>query len=78
MASLSDCPCLQCVSADRRLTEEFRTEEEAATRIADLSAKGILLNSCRRDQGPYRVCYRGVSSTAGILPRYEGEQIGVP
>lgn len=78
MSDLSACPCLNCIAADHRLTEEFVRREDAAERIADLTAKGTLLNSCYRADRVYLVCYRGVRSTRGVLPRYEGQAIDAP
>lgn len=78
MSDLSACPGLNCVADDHRLTEKFVRGEDAAERIADLTAKGTLLNSCYSAERGYLVCYRGVRSTRGILPRYEGQPIGVP
>lgn len=78
MSDLSACPCLHCVADDHRLTEEFLRREDAVERIVDLTAKGTLLNSCYCADRIYLVCYRGVATTQGILPRYEGQLIGVP
>jgi len=73
-----DCPCERCIPEDQRLTEEFQCREDAFARIADLSAKSMLHNSCSCDQ-VYLVCYRGVpSSTGEILPRYEGQRLDAP
>lgn len=78
MSDPSACPCLHCIADDCRLTEEFVRREDAAERIADLTAKGTLHNSCYCPDRVYLVCYRGVRSSQGILPRYEGQLIGVP
>lgn len=74
-----DCPCERCIPDHHRLTEEFSCQADAAMRIADLTAKGTLLNSCYCDGRVYLVCYRGVRSSSGeVLPRYEGQLLGVP
>ena len=78
MSNLGDCPCLHCVAADHRLTEEFVRREDAVERIVDLTAKGTLLNSCCCADRIYLVCYRGVATTQGVLPRYEGQAISGP
>lgn len=78
MSNLSDCPCLHCVAADHRLTEEFVRREDAVERIVDLTAKGTLLNSCYCADRIYLVCYRGVATPEGVLPRYEGQPISGP
>lgn len=73
-----DCPCERCVPENQRLTEEFPCSEDAAARIADLSAKGMLHNSCACGD-VWLVCYRGVRSSGGeVLPRYEGQLLNVP
>ncbi len=73
-----DCPCESCVPENLRLTEEFQCGADAAARVADLSAKGMLHNSCSCDR-VYLVCYRGVRSSSGeILPRYEGQLLNAP
>ena len=74
-----DCPCEHCVPDNQRLTEEFPRREDAAARIADLTAKGMLHNACYCDDRVYLVCYRGVrASTGEVLLRYEGQLLGVP
>lgn len=77
MADTDDPRCQQCVRADLRLAEDFTRWELAAARIAELSAMGTLMNSCRRADG-YRVCYRGFPSRLGVLPRYQGQLIDGP
>lgn len=80
MPRLDACPCSRCIAEKVRLTEEFMRQEDAAARIADLTAKGTLLSSCYCEPAAvYLVCYRGVQSTSGeILPRYEGQLLDAP
>lgn len=74
----NDCPCEQCIKDELRLTEEFAHADKAAARVADLTAKGTLLNSCYCEEGIYFVCFRGVRTTQGVLPRYEGQLLDAP
>lgn len=74
-----DCPCERCVPESQRLTEEFQRREDAVARIADLSARNMLHNSCTCDDSVYLVCYRGVRASSGeVLPRYEGQMLDAP
>lgn len=78
MAGIDDSPCLECIRADLRLTEKFSIGDAAVSRIADLSAKGMQHYSCYRNRGTYFICYRGIPSSHGLLPRYEGQAIDGP
>lgn len=71
-------PCLGCVPPDLRLMENFASADAAATRITALSAKGMQHFSCSRRAGTHYVCYRGIPSRWGLLPRYEGQFIDGP
>lgn len=78
MAKVADCPCLDCIREELRLTESFDSGEAVAKRIADLSAKGMQHYSCYCNRGRYFVCYRGVATAQGLLPRYEGQAVSGP
>lgn len=78
MARTDERPCLACVRDDLRLTERFSVCDDAVTRITDLSAKGLKHYFCYRAQGSYFVCYRGILTRQGLLPRYEGQMIDGP
>lgn len=78
MSRASDCACLACVRDELRLTESFDACDAAMARITDLSAKGLQHYSCSRGRHSYFVCYRGIPSSEGLLPRYEGQRIDGP
>ncbi len=78
MAEVADCACLKCIREELRLTESFDSSEAAVHRIADLSAKGMQHFSCYSNRGRYFVCYRGVATAQGLLPRYEGQAVSGP
>jgi len=71
-------PCLNCIRVDLRLCEEFSSRDDALERVTDLSAKGMQHFLCDRSSGAYSVCYRGIPSGEGLLPRYEGQIIYGP
>ena len=78
MARSDNSACLNCIRDDLRLTERFASSPAAVTRITDLSAKGLQHYACQRNQHDYFVCYRGIPSSQGLLPRYEGQAIDGP
>lgn len=81
MANLNECPCIRCIGDESRITEEFPSEEAALERVVDMTAKGMLFNHCLCPNGGrtvHLICYHGMPTRQGILPRYEGEPLGVP
>lgn len=81
MANLNDCPCIRCIGDEKRITEEFASEQAAVARIVDMTAKGMLFNSCQcgeAGRAVFLVCYHGLPTNQGVLPRYEGEPLAVP
>lgn len=78
MARSDNNTCLNCIRDDLRLTEQFASGDAAITRVTDLSAKGMQHYACHRTREHYFVCYRGIPSSHGLLPRYEGQIIDGP
>lgn len=81
MTNLNDCPCIRCIGDETRITEEFSSEEAALARVVDMTSKGMLFNHCRCSVGnrtTHLICYHGMPTRQGILPRYEGEPLAAP
>lgn len=78
MTNLNDCPCIRCIVDEKRVTEEFGSGEDFRSRVVDLSVKGVTFNSCECRRGTFLICYRGLGSPSGTLPRYEGQLIDGP
>ncbi|MDD5250821.1 MAG: hypothetical protein PHY45_17725 [Rhodocyclaceae bacterium] len=70
--------CANCVPARSRITEQFDDCTRMAQRTAALAAMSTLSFACVGSNGKCRVCYKGMATRYGILPRYEGTPMATP
>lgn len=77
MANTTPLACQDCIPERVRVTESCVNTADAMARTSELASRSILANVCCCDGGCH-VCYRGVPSPLGALPRYAGEALNSP
>lgn len=69
--------CVGCITT-ARITEMFADHAAMARRTAALVSVSTLSFACIDADGRYRICYKGVATRYGVLPRYEGGPLDAP
>ncbi len=70
--------CANCVPERSRITEQFDDCALMAQRTAALASMSTLSFACVGSNGKCRICYKGMATRYGILPRYEGTLMASP